>query len=298
MTRFEDLRISPERPHESAIDAVYDRFSANDPFIPLTGFIDHTTMAAEALVALGQGHRLEAWASRARVRPFELEPSGISIELNWAHALGQRKYLADWIAHFDRELKEHSMQSALSRWVPRLAHDPGVFLFHGLIRVAHATRALKFRDSPQRRSELARGLALWAVGVRSAPSAGSVATPNDRELPQRPIDFARTAALAFADHSDIRTLHLVTGPMAAQLLEGDVDEETMRTFASGFFKTHADLLRPRRSVSADAAAQREPIDERHLESLTDVHDIKLTEAALRGYRTSGDPVFLRAAKVV
>jgi hypothetical protein len=288
-----------DRPHEQVLDAVYDRLSANDPFMPLTGFIDHTTMAAEALVALGQGHRLEAWASRARARPFEPRPSGISIGTDWEQALGERKYLADWIAHFNRELGEYPTRNVLGRWVARFAHAPGVFLFHGLIRVGHAARALRHRNTPQRRTELARGLALWAIGVKSPPLPDSAAIPAGSEILERPVDFARVAALAYARRPDIRTLHLVTGPMAAQLLEDDAGEEVTRIFSSGFARTHADLIRSRRSPAVpDPAAQVITIDEQRLGSLADVHDIKLTEAALRGYELTGDPTFLRAAKAI
>ena len=286
-----------ERPCEHVLDAVYDRLSANDPFMPLTGFIDHTTMAAEALVALGQGHRLEAWASRARVRPLKASPSGIAIEPDWLGAIGQRQFLADWIAYFDRELSERPVGAVLATWVPRFAHDPGAFLFHGLIRVGHATRALAYRDTAQRRSELARGLALWAVGVKSAPPDQSLMpTPNGDAAARRPIDFARLAAGAFARHSDIRTLHMVTGPMAAQILE-DAGADATRGFAHGFSRTHAQLLEDPHSAPS-ANSHTATIGEERLKQLSDVHDIKLVEAALRGYQASRDPVFLLAAQAI
>ena len=284
-----------ERPYESVLDSVYDRLSANDPFMPMTGFIDHTTMAAEALVAIGQGGRLEAWAARARVRPLKSKPSGIAIEQRWPEAVGRKEYLADWIAHFERELSERSAPIVLAAWIPRFAHDPGAFLFHGLIRVGHAARAITHRDTPQRRTELAMGLALWAVGVKGQPPDRSVSA--DGKTSKRPIEFARLAAPAFARHRDIRTLHLVTGPMAGQLVEAFVGEDTAKSFAYGFARTHAHL-REGSPTGSDADAPDATFGEARLERLTDVHDIKLVEAVLRAYRLGGDPVFLHAAQAI
>ena len=136
---------------------------------------------------------------------------------------------------------------------------------------------------------------MWAVGVKSPPPDRSVLT--DDKAVNRNVDFARFAASAFARRGDIRTLHLVTGPMAAQLVEGVACEDTARRFAYGFARTHAHLAEASPTVP-DANGRDATFGETRLQSLTDVHDIKLMEAALRAYRLSGDPVFVDAAQAI
>ena len=59
-----------------------------------------------------------------------------------------------------------SVSEVLAEWVPRFAHEVGPFLFHGLIRTAHATRALSRKDTPAGPS--------WRAGWRCGPSESAV----------------------------------------------------------------------------------------------------------------------------
>jgi hypothetical protein len=65
---------------------------------------------------------------------------------------------------FEDELatRTRSIDDVLVQWVPRFVHAVDALMFHGLIRTAHAVRALDHRDTRVRRGEFARGLALWA----------------------------------------------------------------------------------------------------------------------------------------
>jgi hypothetical protein len=60
-----------DRPDEDLLDLVYLKYRDSDPFLPVTHFIDHSTMGSEALVALGLGYRVMDWISHHRVRPYE-----------------------------------------------------------------------------------------------------------------------------------------------------------------------------------------------------------------------------------
>jgi hypothetical protein len=58
----------------------------------------------------------------------------------------------------------------LDVWVGRLAPGMSGAATHGVIRTAHATRALARRETPERRGELARGLAYWASSYEELPA--------------------------------------------------------------------------------------------------------------------------------
>lgn len=284
------------RPGEAALDAVYERLASSNPFMPVTGFVDHSTMAAEALVALGQGEHVEAWGSRARARAPIPVGTGMDLATNWQNALGRRQHLGDWIALFERELQDAPFTKVLAKWVPRLAHDPGALLFHGLIRTGHAARSLDHSDSAPRRTELANALALWAVGVRQVPADERAA---DLDV-QSTLALARKGAVAFVRSPNIRDLHFVTGPMAAALLEPHIGEEGREALLRGLNRTHANIgSREQPRPSAETTQLPDAARLRALaEPGADVHAIKLTEAALRAYRSTSDPIFLEAVAAV
>lgn len=287
------------RRHEEALDPIYIKYADSDPFLPISHFIDHTTMGAEALVALGLGDRADAWASRHRVRPHRAPVTGIDIATNWPQARGRPECHGDWILHFEAELTDHSPRELLNLWVPRFAHDVGAYLFHGLIRTAHAARALTQRDTAARRGELARGLALWAIGVGDAPPDAH--THNSSVAPNR-VEFlrhARFGAATFLDAPSVPALHLVTGPMAYLLLEPTLDETSHRLALASFERTHrAAAARFPALRDRTRAGEATPPSQQFLNTLAeqrDAHPAKLTEAALRAHAETEDPMFLRAA---
>ena len=59
--------------------------------------------------------------------------------------------------------------AVVGEWAPRLLPGTIGAAGHGLIRTAHAVRALSGADTPPRRLELANGLALWASSYQELP---------------------------------------------------------------------------------------------------------------------------------
>src|SRR5215831_14534171 len=88
----------------------------------------------------------------------------------WRDALGDYVRVADWIDFFTAELAEEPWADVVSRWLIRLG--PGTALgLHGLVRVAHAVRALGRRDTLLRRRELAVALGYLAAVYETLPEA-------------------------------------------------------------------------------------------------------------------------------
>ncbi|MGH7073718.1 MAG: hypothetical protein ACREFD_05875 [Stellaceae bacterium] len=279
-----------DRPGERALDRVYETFAKSDPFQPVTGFVDHATMGAEALVALGLGEQVKGWIARQRPRSYDAPTAGIAIAADWKAALGRRDCHGDWIAYFDDALDRRPFADVLATWLPRFAHEPGALLFHGLIRTGHATRALDHDDTPARRAELARGLALWAIGIRGAPPDTADGAADAETM----LDYARSGAAAFLRNPSIVVLHYVTGPMGYMLLGDHGGARAHRFAAEGFARTHGKL-----AAAGQTPAESVPtFDRTRIEGLarqSNVHAIKLTEAAFRAYEVTGDALFLHAA---
>jgi hypothetical protein len=129
---------------------------------------NHDPMAAEVLETLGRAAAIPArWVDRA--------PSYAGPELRgralaeWTSALGDYERYGDWLALFERELAADTWRNVLARWAPRLAPGLSGALFHGLLRTAHAARSLRRAETPERRRELACGLAYWAARARPLP---------------------------------------------------------------------------------------------------------------------------------
>ena len=297
-TRIDDILMRDERPDEDVLDAVYLHYRDSHPFLPVTHFVDHSTMGAEALVALGLGHRVMGWTSHHSVRPYEPPRMGIALPFDWQDAVGRQDCHGDWLAYFDSQLSALPFRDVVTSWVERFADDVGTLLFHGLIRTAHAVRALEHKDTPARRGELARGLALWAIGRRSPP-AGAADKEDVPDGTSEIMNCARAGAATFVRKSTIPNLHLVTGPMAYLMISHHLAPRVHAIAAAAFRRTHAKAIGSFALDARRANAERNPsLDDRHLEHLadkTDAHPAKLTEAALRAYQTTGDSLFLKAA---
>jgi hypothetical protein len=293
-------RILPQglRPHEDILDEVYEKYAHSDPFLPLIRFVDHATMGPEALVALGRGDKVPGWVAHHQPRPYTPPRRGRSIEHAWHEALGRRECHGDWLAFFAGALESTPFSQVLAQWVPRFIHEVDAWLFHGLIRTAHAVRALDHHDTRSRRDELMRGLSLWAIGVKHPPSDHLAPDTAERALERDVLGFARAGAATFIATPNIPNVHLVTGPMAYAMIMHHLDVPTHRAAAAAFRRTHARALRDVDRHRADAAS--EPIgilDDQlfgWLAKSHDAHPIKLTEAALRGYAATNDEIFLQA----
>jgi len=301
-SRIDEILVRDDRPCEDVLDDVYRKYHDTNPFMPVTHFVDHSTMGPEALVGLGIGHTVTRWIARHRARPYEAPVIGISIPTAWREAVGRKDCHGDWLRHFDRELSDRPATAVLAVWVERFAHDVGALLFHGLIRTAHAARALQQKDTVARRGELARGLALWAIGLRSAP-------PREISQHNANVDWtgeimrcAEAGAATFVRKSTIPNLHLVTGPMAYLMIAPQLDAPMHRIAAAAFRQTHAKAFETFDADRQHALSEANlSLDRNHLEALadkTDAHPAKLTEAALRAYQATGDGLFLKAAAKV
>ncbi len=136
------------------------------------GLANHGPMAAEALFALGRPDAVIPWVEgykrRLREHPEARNPI---VRDEWREALGDGGRVGDWIAFFDRELADAPWQGVLNEWATRLAPGLIAAATHGAIRTGHAVRALSQGETPQRRHELAEGLAYWAARYQRLPGA-------------------------------------------------------------------------------------------------------------------------------
>ncbi|MCA8948560.1 MAG: DUF4243 domain-containing protein [Planctomycetes bacterium] len=157
------------------------------------GGANHYPMAAEVLHELAPGAPLPGdWFDGVRYYDEPLSrraPIGVP-----ADALGDIGRHGDWLDHFRGELRAPDWRTVLSRWTPRLAPGLSGATFHGLIRTAHAVRALQRRDTPERRLELAAGLAYWASRFVELP-----VTATPRSAPDSIRNLAQTEAHALDD---------------------------------------------------------------------------------------------------
>lgn len=131
---------------------------------------NHGPMAAEALVALGCDDVVVGWADRYR-RQLDVIPaprSPVTAE-NWAQALGAIDRFADWVAFFRAQLDEAPWQDVFREWIGRLLPATPSAGAHGLIRTAHALRALTDAETELRVEELGVALAYWAAYYRKLP---------------------------------------------------------------------------------------------------------------------------------
>ncbi|HEX6418696.1 MAG TPA: hypothetical protein VFZ77_09370 [Acidimicrobiales bacterium] len=198
-----------------ALSDAHERLSGY-AYVDGPGFAVHAPMGAEALSSAGYDDLVATWieAYKASHEPIPAPPRGDAIdgrdEASWRPALGQVARASDWAVLFDRELRDEPWPSVLTRWLPRLLPGHAGGLTHGLLRTAHAVRALPVQaPAPDLLlAELARGLAYWAATFRSLPGephlrgplgleAAIAAVPRPRE-PWNPVEagtFARIGEL-------------------------------------------------------------------------------------------------------
>jgi hypothetical protein len=139
---------------------------------------NHGPMAAEALVALGRDDIVVAWADRYRRKPNAMPPTRSPITTkDWADALGAIDRFADWVALFRTQLAEAPWQRVFSEWINRLLPATPSAGAHGLIRTAHALRALGDAETPLRVEELGVALAYWAAYYRKLPGTPRLTGP-------------------------------------------------------------------------------------------------------------------------
>jgi len=196
-------------------DTLHDALErlASHSYLDGAGFPCHGPMGAEALSALGHDDLVAGWVEgyKARHVPIHAPPRSAPIDGDWQTALGDFGRIADWADAFTRELDERPWPDVLAAWVPRLLPGYGGALTHGLLRTAHAVRALptEVAPSPLQRDELARGLALWAATYRELPGHPELRGRRSLDeaiarLPRRTAEWApmETATFSRLDELD------------------------------------------------------------------------------------------------
>ncbi|RJL30944.1 questin oxidase family protein [Bailinhaonella thermotolerans] len=132
------------------------------------GLSNHGPMVAEALVRLDAADAVPGWVD-GYLPLLEDAPGGGERIGDWRAALGDMRRVADWERYFRERLAEAPWRDVLAEWWPRLTPGLAAGATHGVIRTAHAVRALAERESGPRRGELARALAYWAAGYAELP---------------------------------------------------------------------------------------------------------------------------------
>lgn len=172
-------------PADDALDEALHRIHACEPACT-QGLSTHAPMVVEVLCALGHGDRAGPWLDRYRGPILELPAASARIDAadprNWRAALGPdvtqssweraNRRWRDWVDLFTAELAGAAWRDVLDRWAQRLAPGMSGGATHGVIRTSHAVRGLARRDTPERRAELARGLAYWASSYEEIKPRG------------------------------------------------------------------------------------------------------------------------------
>ena len=171
----------------ATIDAALDVLRHTGPDL-VGGNSNHAPMVVEALFALGRPDAVMPWIEGYQSRLQEPPPPcGPIARENWREYLGDRNYIADWVAFFERELDAAPWPEVLREWLPRLVPGLMAAAAHGLIRTAHAVRSLTTGETPQRRHELANALGYWAARYQQLPGSptGSLSGYSPKEAVQR-----------------------------------------------------------------------------------------------------------------
>jgi len=150
------------------LDQALERFQLAD-FEYGEGLSNHGPMAAEALVALGHSALVTGLVHSYAARLPDLRRGTPMDEAEQAAALGCRERLPDWLATYEARLEGRKWRDLLREALPRLVPGLAGAATHGLLRTAHAVRALEAEETPARRRELAFGLAYWAGCYEGLP---------------------------------------------------------------------------------------------------------------------------------
>jgi Questin oxidase-like len=180
-------RLSAPDPTTTRADALQDALERLEGYgyLDAPGFACHGPMAAETLSTLGHDDLVGAWVEdyKRRHRPLEVPPPrsrlDASDEHSWMPALGDLGRVSDWAVMFRHQLAEQPYPAVLERWLPRLLSGYAGGLTHGLIRVAHAVRAVPVDGPPSDLvlDEVAHGLAFWAATFTTLPGRPELRGP-------------------------------------------------------------------------------------------------------------------------
>jgi hypothetical protein len=283
----------------TVLDEAFERMAASSAFELPNGFVNHGPMGCEALAALGLNDQIDAWARRFERVPGPAVQPLQTAGLDWKEALGDYRLLAKWIGHFQGAIDEDGWTEVIPVWVPRLLPALSAKLFHGVIHVGHALRALTVADTPARRLELARALGYWAARYQPGQAVEDSRTESEKDVRQAVVAAAGYAARRYLAAPSIVYLHGITGAMAVELiidhLPSATGEEALRQVSAEHAALYAGI-EPVSEVGADGVSAGDL--SRAAANSRDVHQVKLVEACWRAVAISGDPVFSAAAETV
>jgi hypothetical protein len=257
-------------------------------------------MACEALATLGYQDRIGEW-----VYSFEgaMGQAVTPVAPRWGPAwdwrdiAGDYRRLPEWMGFFAHCVDEDGWQAVVTDWVPRFMPALSSALYHGVIRTAHAVRAIGNVDSPSRRAELARALGNWATWYHPGSPPGPAPAGDDPEAAA--VAAAATGARAYTATPSIFYLHGVTGAMAVALLASHLARPDGAAAVAQLYGDHQQFYgeQPRAASSGPSPGWDPDVGDQAAVS-HDAHQIKLVEACQRGFTASGDPAFAQAAWTV
>ena len=156
-----------------ALDQALDLLRETGPEFG-AGYSNHGPMATEALVTLGRGDEVVPWVLGYRSNLEDLPTSSERLgDVGHREALGRFDHFPEWLDLIRGQVTELGWRTAVARWVPTLAEGLSGAAMHGLIRTAHAVRALERHETPERVEEVSRALAYWAARYQALPVTGS-----------------------------------------------------------------------------------------------------------------------------
>jgi questin oxidase-like protein len=171
------------------LDEALEAISRMAPEFP-NGNTNHAPMVAETLDTMGRGESVPAWLEAYRRDLGERPAAGGRLDYDWRESLGKPDLWNAWAGLFREELTEAPWRDVLDAWASRLAPGLSGAATHGLIRTAHAARALGQAETGPRLNELSDALAYWAASYHSFGPAP----------PPEPRHFSLDEALAMVPH--------------------------------------------------------------------------------------------------
>lgn len=166
------------------LDEAYVRLHTTGP--EFDGWLsNHGPMAVESMVRHGYGREVHRWLDTYVSRLDELPRGSSPIEAaEWREALGDPTRLGDWLAYFDRELREQPWRAVLGTWWPRLLPGIAAGATHGVIRTGHAIHALLGQEDEPRIAELGQALGYWAARWQVIAGVGA---PDGTDGPEQAL---------------------------------------------------------------------------------------------------------------
>jgi hypothetical protein len=282
--------------------------------------VNHAPMAAEAMAWLGYTDEVSDWVQTNIERRRYNDPPeprwGLSESdpAGWAAALGDFSRVSDWSTMFRCQLETEPWTDVLSQWWPRLLPGMSGAIMHGVIRTAHAVRALAYisGDATLQRGELAQALGYWAARYSGGPDKDEGQKRAGTKSPSADIEAESAVALQALDNLvaesagayasvaqsfPVPLIHAITGPAAVRLLCDHLPADH-----------HRASYEAARGCSSNIRSQFEHGE--HTEQLAiagpgdvvaaaidlgDEHAIKLAEVAVRYYKLSADERYLAAS---